>query len=70
MESTGLLTICLSAFLAVFVILSLLAGFMRLIMLIFPVKEMKEDVAVIAALTSVLHQYNPGKNITKIEEVK
>jgi hypothetical protein len=31
---------------------------------------MKEDVAVIAALTSVLHQYNPGKNITKIEEVK
>jgi hypothetical protein len=70
MESTGLLTICLSAFLAVFVILSVLAIFMRLMMVIFPVKEMKEDAAVIAALTSVVNKFNPGKKITKIEEVK
>ena len=70
MESTGLLTISLSAFLAVFIILSLLAVFMRLMMLVFPAKELKEDVAVIAALTSVVQKFNPGKNITKIEEVK
>jgi len=70
MESYELISICLSAFLAVFLILSILAGFMRLVTVVFSVKDTKEDSAVIAALTTIVNQYYPGTKITKIEESK
>lgn len=70
MEPSGLLTICFSAFLAVFTILSLLAIMMRLIIRIFPEKDNQEKGAIIAALTSVVNRYYPGTKITKIEEIK
>jgi len=70
MESYELISICLSAFLAVFLILSLLAIFMRLIMEVFSEKDIKEDSVVIAAITSVVNKYYPGTKITKIEESK
>lgn len=70
MEPSGLLTICFSAFLAVFTILSLLAIMMRLIIRIFPEKDNQENGAIIAALTSVVNRYYPGTKITKIEEIK
>jgi len=70
MESYELITICTSAFIAVFVILSLLALLMRLIIVIFPSKEVKEDTAVIAAITTVVNKFYPGTKITKVEEVK
>ena len=69
MESYELISICLSAFIAVFLILSLLALFMRLITEIFSDKNM-EDPAFIAALTTFVNQYYPGTKITKIEESK
>ena len=70
MESYELISVCLSAFIAVFLILSILAVMMRLITDFFTVKESKEDSAVIAALTTIFNQYYPGSKITKIEESK
>ena len=70
MESLGLLTICISAFLAVFLILSIFAILMRLIIVFFPGQEGKEDQAIVAAITMTVNTYYPGTKITKIEEVK
>jgi hypothetical protein len=68
MESSGLLSICLSALVAVFIILSLLAIIIRLLTAIFPDKITKEDSAVFAALSTVVNHHYPGSKITKIEE--
>jgi len=70
MESYELIFICLSALLAVFLILSLLAIFIRLITEVFSEKDINEDSAVIATLTTVVNKYYPGTKITKIEESK
>jgi len=70
MESYELISICLSALIAVFLILSLLAIFMRLMTELFSVKDDKEDSAIIAALSTIVNQYYPGTKITKIEEIK
>jgi len=70
MESYELLSICLSAFIAVFLILSLLAVIMRRITEIFSDKNVGGDSAIIAALTTVVTHYYPGTKITKIEESK
>ncbi len=48
MESVNLLTICFSAFASVFVLLSILAVSMRLILVVFPEKESDYDAALIA----------------------
>jgi len=70
MESTGLLQICVIAFLMVFTILAVLAGVMRLIIVIFPEKAAATDAAVIAALTAAVQTVFPGTKVTKIEERK
>ena len=70
MESLNLLSICYSAFTAVFLILSGLAIFMQIIIKLFPAKSAQEDVAPYAALASVLSRIYPGTQITKIEESK
>lgn len=70
MESYGLISICISALIAVFLILFLLAIIMRLITVIFPEEDIKDDSAVIAALTTIVNKYYPGIKITKIEETK
>jgi len=70
MESYELISICLSAFIAVFLILSLLALIMRLITEIFLDKKLAGDSAILAALTTVVTHYYPDTKITKIEESK
>ena len=70
MESLGLISICISAFLAVFFILILLAIIMRLILLIFPDAQGDNDQAVFAAITTTINSLYPGSNIIKIEEEK
>lgn len=70
MEDPNLLLICLSALLAVFIILSVLALVMRLIIAIFPEKILKSDSAVFAAVASVIANFYPGTKISKIEEIK
>jgi hypothetical protein len=70
MQSPDILTISLSAFVAVFLILSALAVLMQLITKLFPTKRTDEDWAIYSVIASVHSAYYPGKQITKIEEVK
>jgi hypothetical protein len=43
---------------------------MRLMTELFSDKEVSEDSAVIAALTTIVNKYYPGTKITNIEELK
>ena len=70
MEASELLLICISAFIAVFIVLSILAIIMRIIILIFPEKDMGSDTAILAAIVSSVTRLYPGTRITKIEERK
>lgn len=70
MEVTNLLTVCISAFIAVFVVLTFLAISMRVIIVVFPEKQKDEDAAIIAAISSTLSNIYPKTKITKIEEQK
>ena len=70
MESTELVFVCISSFLGVFILLTVLALLMRLIIMVFPEKEVGADAAMVAAVTSAVQSVYPGTNITKIEEIK
>ena len=65
-----LLLYCVTAFIAVFVLLTVLAVVMRLITQVFPEHVPGEDIAMIAAVASVVSTLYPGGVITKVEEVK
>ncbi len=70
MDPPDLLTICITAFIAVFILLALLAGVMRLITSLFPlVRELVSTVHV-AAITTTVQALFPGAKVTQIEEVK
>jgi len=64
----NLLTACGTAFLAVFLLLSILAGLMQLITRIFPERDSKVDSGLVAAITSSVAVLIPGAQVTKIEE--
>jgi hypothetical protein len=70
MEASQLLLICVSAFIAVFVVLSLLAIIMHIIIILFPEKGIGGDAALLAAITTTISKQYPGTKITKIEERK
>jgi len=65
--SADLLYICITAFAAVFVVLTVLALLMRLILALFPERD-GDDAAVVAAVTAVALTLYPGTRVTKIEE--
>ena len=64
----NLLTACGIAFLAVFLLLSLLAGLMQLITLLFPERKPSVESSLVAAITSTVAYLIPGARVTKIEE--
>jgi len=64
----NLLTACGTAFLAVFLLLSVLAGLMQLITLIFPERKTSVETGLVAAITSSVAILIPGAQVTKIEE--
>jgi hypothetical protein len=68
MEASQLLLICVAAFVAVFIVLSLLAVIMRVIIIIFPDKVNGSDTALLAAISTSINRLYPGTKITKIEE--
>ena len=70
MENPDLLLICISAFIAVLFLLSVLAVIIKMITTIFPQKIVEEDAAVYAAIASVYTANYPGIKITKITEEK
>jgi uncharacterized membrane protein HdeD (DUF308 family) len=70
MGSLDLPTICAVAFAAVFVLLTILATVMRIIIAVFPQKAEGSDQAAVAAIVSVVSTLYPGTRITNIEEEK
>ncbi len=70
MGSPELLIICISAFIAVFILLTVLAVVMRLIILIFPQKIDTTDSAMIAAVAAAATSLYPGTKIKSIEEIQ
>ena len=70
MEYPDLLSVCISAFIVVFIILTVLALFMRFMIILFPDKSADADQAVFAAIATTFSRIYPGTKITKIEELK
>ena len=70
MGSQDLLLICTSAFVMVFLLLTILALVMRIITAIFPEKISKTDEIILAAMATVVSTVYPGTKITKVEEIK
>ena len=70
MENPDLLWVCISAFTVVFIVLTVLALFMRSMIILFPDKLQKDDQAIVAAIASTFNRIYPGTKITKIEELK
>jgi hypothetical protein len=70
MDSISVLNCCLLSFLAVFVLLSVLAIVIRLMTAIFPEKEAETDLAVVAAIHSAVAAQIPGAQVTSIEEIE
>jgi hypothetical protein len=69
MELDLLVNVCFIAFLAVFALLLLLAGIMRVIELLFPGPVDEVDCAVYAAINTVYYGNYPSMKITRIEEL-
>ncbi len=65
-----LLVICVSAFVAVFVLLSFLAVVMRVLIGVFPQDAGGIDAATVAAVTAAAAHAYPGMNVTKVEEIR
>ena len=70
MSPGDLLINCLTAFAAVFILLSLLAIVMKIMLAIFPFKEEEYDPTIVSAIASTYNTLYPGTKVTKIEEVK
>ena len=68
MEDVALYIVCLNAFLAVLILLSLLALLMRLLIAVFPERLPRTDAAVVAALSTAVSTRFPGARVTRIEE--
>ena len=70
MDTQHLLFTCIAAFISVFFVLSVIAIFMRIILMIFPEVRKEDDAAIYAAIGAAVNNAFPGTKITKIEEVK
>lgn len=67
MTEPNLLIICATAFVAVILLLSILAATIRLLTAIFPVTD-GADAALVAAITAAHAHAFPGRTIQNIEE--
>jgi hypothetical protein len=70
MSEPNLLLISLAAFTAVFLLLSLLAGTIRVLTALFPAEVDTADTAVVAAITAAAARTWPGRQVTRIEEIR
>ncbi len=68
MGPPNMLLICVSAFIAVFALLTLLALAMRSLIAVFPERLAKADPALLAAVSATVSAVFPGTKITRVEE--
>lgn len=69
MTEPNLLIICAAAFIAVIILLSVLAGAIRILTAVFPVSD-DADPALIAAISAAAARAYPGTRITNIKEIR
>ncbi len=69
MDNFSVLT-CLYSFLAVFILLSVLALVIRLVTALFPARSGGPDLAVISAIHTAVAAKIPGARVTHIEEIQ
>lgn len=69
MDETSLIAICVTAFLAVFVLLIILAIVIRLIMAVFPMRDQSDDAMLAAAISAAVATIYTGAHVSRIEEV-
>ena len=67
MASPDILSVCIAAFIFIFILLSLLSAMMRALTHLFPPIE-TEDSATIAAITAAYQSIFPDKKVTRIKE--
>lgn len=68
MSSASMLSVCVAAFISIFLLLTILSVMMRLLtFLLRPVET--GDTAVIAAITTAYHSAYPDSKVTGIKEV-
>lgn len=70
MNQPDLLLVCLSAFVAVFVLLTILAGAMRVLVTVFPERTQVGDAAVLAAVAAAATAAYPGTKVTNVSEIR
>ncbi len=68
MLQPDLLVICTAAFTAVFLLLTVLAVMMRVLITVFPAELEGIDAATVAAVTAAATSAFPGMRVTNIEE--
>ena len=69
MSSFGILSVCIAAFVFIFMLLSVLSLMMRALTYLFPPIEI-QDSATIAAITAAYQSIYPDRKITRIKETK
>lgn len=67
MSSISILSVCISAFILIFLLLSVLSVVMRLLTYLMPPVE-KDDSAIFAAITTAYNSAYPGRKVTNIKE--
>ncbi len=67
MPSPDMLTVCSVAFAATFILLTVLAVMMRLLIILFPARKEEFDPATLAALAVAVESTYPGRKIVRIE---
>jgi hypothetical protein len=68
MGSPDILLVCVTAFIAVFILLTILALVMRALIAVFPERISDSDPAMLAAVAAVVSAAYPGAKISKIQE--
>lgn len=69
MDETSLITVCATAFLAVFVLLITLAAVIRVIAVVLPSRDRTDDAVLAAAISAAVGTIFPGARVSRIEEV-
>lgn len=67
MIDTSLVVVCGTAFIAVFLLLSVLAIIIRLVTLVFPAED-TDDAALVAAVNAAIARTYSGCHVVRLEE--
>jgi hypothetical protein len=70
MEEVNLFIICVNAFIAVLILLSVLGFGMLLLTHLFPVPVSRKDTVITTAINTAVTAAFPGARLTRVEEIK